>query len=182
MAFGSHPLMCLVRRWLQQFPVLWCVLQRCSFSGRALAPWQAVSGGEKNPSSVGSNYYVILYLCQYLFQPNFDNTEQNLVITIDYTTTTNFCVIRCSHCSEAVFAGCDSRRGAVFSVQTWKEGAQPGGCAGSRGGLCLHRRCSRSLPLPLCVGGVRQVWVRREVVITGEGTCVRCPGGPNRCW
>lgn len=70
-------------------------------------------------SSVGSNYDVILYLCQCLFQPNFDNKKQNLIITIDYAMTNNFCIICCFLCSKLVFWWHDLNKGAVFFGKTF---------------------------------------------------------------
>lgn len=91
---------------------------------------------------------------------NFDNKKQNLVITIDYTTTNNFWIICHFGCGKSVVRWHDLRRGDVFLVKTFNEGAQPGRCAGSCCRLSLHsQRSHGNLPPPLCDGGKEGVGV-----------------------
>lgn len=137
--------------------VLW-TLQCCQFLWKGFNSLASHLRGGRS-SSVGSNYYVI-YLCQYLFQLNFDNKKQNLDIAIDYTMTNNFCVICCFGCGKSAFRWHDLHRGDVFTVKTFNEGAQPGRCAGSYCRLSFHsQRSHGNLPPPLCDGGKEGVGV-----------------------
>lgn len=158
--------------WIQSFNVsgkvwveivLWSafwMLQCCC--GRALTPWQAISQLKYNNNShVGINYYVILYLCQYLFQPNFENKKQNLAITIDFTIPNNFCVICCFNCGKSAFWWWDLHNGDVLLVKVFVNSEVPSlgavldlvaGC------VCTDSHLTATFPVLLC-DGVSKVWV-----------------------
>lgn len=149
------------------------MLQCCQFLWKDFNSLASHLGGEEGggewgrgrgeeSSSAGSNFYVTLYLCQYLFQCNFDNKKQNLVITIDYRIYKSYL----SFCCKSVLGWHDLHRGDVFPVKLFNEGSRPGGRAGSWGRLPFHRQCSHSSrPLALVwwkVGAGVNFWSLRK--------------------